>query len=212
MVPGIFICFFFWIPDLAGSGQPATSAARLAEAPQAKQANRPANRGVAGILAAGVVAARSSQEPRNPAGQQGSSPASKVVALSRQAHSKGCRSKVVASRLARSRPPAKPAVQPARRQAGGKVVAGSRQAHSKGRRSKVVAARLIAARPPSKPTVQAARSSPAAGRRSQAHSNPPAKVVAGSRQAHSKGRRSQAHSSPPTKQASSPASKAAGRR
>ena len=67
-----------WIPDLAGSGQPATFAARLAEAPQAKQASRPANRGVAGILAAGVVAARSSQEPRNPAGQQGSRQAARL--------------------------------------------------------------------------------------------------------------------------------------
>ena len=87
------------------------------------------------------------------------------------------------------------ASQQSRQEAGGKVVAGSRQAHSKGRRSKVVAARLIAARTPSKPTVQAARSSPAAGRRSQARSSPPAKqasspggkVVAGNRQAHSKG-------------------------
>ena len=95
-----------------------------------------------------------------------------------------------AALLAASRPPSKPAVQPARQQAGGKVVAGSRQAAGRrqGRR-----------RQPAGPQQGLSQQ----GRRSQARSSPPAKqanspggkVVAGSRS-------SQPGSQQPARQAS----------
>ena len=101
---------------MAGGGQPAAKSKEAGRqaARSSQAAGRPHNKGCHSkvVVAARLAEARTPSKPEvQPARQQTTS---KVVAGSRQAQSKGCRSKVVAARLTAARAPSKPAVQSAR--------------------------------------------------------------------------------------------------